>query len=321
MLKCCYVLGALLFKTCCNVLMISSGLVCSNSINTGNSKESFSVGCSLDESAKLWTKNYQPAYDTLSNRCSGYVSVPSFVACNVTAPGSMRRLCNCIKNGDQGFSPWTPWSECTLSCNGGKKSRSRICIEIEPAEDECLGGAEETADCNTQKCPIDGGFSEWSTWTTCTKTCDGGMKERRRTCSNPFPQYGGSMCYGYYIEEDSCAVGFCPVNGGWSGWTEWFFCDKPCNSGRRKKQRWCNNPIPKYNGKMCQGDATEAVQCNTFTCPDARLNVENIAFELPWNSSYTDQSGQEFLAFVNSLNLNASFCFLINLNFFLNSFK
>ena len=99
MLKCCYVLGALLFKTCCNVLMISSGLVCSNSINTGNSKESFSVGCSLDESAKLWTKNYQPAYDTLSNRCSGYVSVPSFVACNVTAPGSMRRLCNCIKNG------------------------------------------------------------------------------------------------------------------------------------------------------------------------------------------------------------------------------
>ena len=38
---------------------------------------------------------------------------------------------------------------------------------------------------------VDGGFSEWSLWTKCTKTCDGGVRERNRTCSNPFPEYGG----------------------------------------------------------------------------------------------------------------------------------
>ena len=57
---------------------------------------------------------------------------------------------------------------------------------------------------------VDGGFSEWSLWTKCTKTCDGGVRERNRTCSNPFPEYGGSLCYGKYIEKESCAVGFCP---------------------------------------------------------------------------------------------------------------
>ena len=57
---------------------------------------------------------------------------------------------------------------------------------------------------------VDGGFSEWSSWTTCTKTCDGGIRERTRSCSNPFPENGGSICYGKYIEKEGCAVGFCP---------------------------------------------------------------------------------------------------------------
>ena len=79
--------------------MVSLGLVCSTSIDTGNTKESFNVKCSVDDSAKLWTKDYQPAYNTNNSECSGYVSVPGFVACNVTAPGDTRRLCNCINNG------------------------------------------------------------------------------------------------------------------------------------------------------------------------------------------------------------------------------
>ena len=54
---------------------------------------------------------------------------------------------------DKGFSPWTPWSECTLACGGGTKSRSRICISNQPTVDECLGQGKETADCNVQKCP------------------------------------------------------------------------------------------------------------------------------------------------------------------------
>ena len=57
---------------------------------------------------------------------------------------------------------------------------------------------------------VDGGFSEWSPWTLCTKSCDGGTRERNRTCSHPFPQYGGSVCYGEYLAKEMCGVGFCP---------------------------------------------------------------------------------------------------------------
>ena len=78
------------------------GLICSFSINTGNSKrdfESTNISCSSDESGKIWTKSYEPAYHVADNKCTGYVSVPRIVLCNVTAPSGIQRLCNCITQG------------------------------------------------------------------------------------------------------------------------------------------------------------------------------------------------------------------------------
>ena len=66
---------------------------------------------------------------------------------------------------------------------------------------------------------------------------------------------------------NECFIPFGLVNGGWSDWTEWYHCNKPCNTGRRKRERWCINPVPKYGGRMCHGNATEVVLCNTFKCP------------------------------------------------------
>ena len=83
-----------------NVIFNLLDLSCSTSINTGNSKDSFpTVQCSSDDSAKLWTKNYDPSFNPVNNKCSGYVFVPAFVACNVTAPNGLKRLCNCVTKG------------------------------------------------------------------------------------------------------------------------------------------------------------------------------------------------------------------------------
>ena len=41
---------------------------------------------------------------------------------------------------------------------------------------------------------VDGNWGEWGSWTTCSKTCSGGLRKRTRTCSNPLPQYGGLNC-------------------------------------------------------------------------------------------------------------------------------
>ncbi|GFW45850.1 transposable element Tcb1 transposase [Trichonephila clavipes] len=49
----------------------------------------------------------------------------------------------------KGWSEWMPW-ECSVSCGGGKGTRSRICFD----PDLCKGPEEESGPCNTQHCPI-----------------------------------------------------------------------------------------------------------------------------------------------------------------------
>ena len=46
------------------------------------------------------------------------------------------------------FTPWVPWSACSLTCNGGTQTRSRVCIEA-----QCSGPTTDSRDCNTQPCP------------------------------------------------------------------------------------------------------------------------------------------------------------------------
>merc|ERR1719290_198926 len=104
---------------------------------------------------------------------------------------------------------WSDWSECTKSCGGGWKKRS--CTNPAPAYGgaycEKEYGPGERDDCNTEKCPIHG---EWSEWTTCTKTCGGGWK--KRSCTNPAPAHGGAYCEKEYGpgERDDCNTEKCP---------------------------------------------------------------------------------------------------------------
>ena len=58
--------------------------------------------------------------------------------------------------------------------------------------------------------PVDGGLSEWSDWSKCSKSCDGGEQERTRTCTNPAPQYGGAGCVGHTNEKGTCNTQHCP---------------------------------------------------------------------------------------------------------------
>ena len=61
--------------------------------------------------------------------------------------------------GDKGYGEWAPWSECSVSCNAGQKTRSRQCTIIDPPKDICQGASSETTDCNIHKCP--GTFSSF----------------------------------------------------------------------------------------------------------------------------------------------------------------
>jgi hypothetical protein len=70
-----------------------------------------------------------------------------------------------------------------------------------------IGPGAQTASCSEVKTllPVDGG---WSSWSTCTATCDGGTQYR--TCTNPTPSNGGASCLG--VSSQSCNTQACVVD-------------------------------------------------------------------------------------------------------------
>ena len=59
---------------------------------------------------------------------------------------------------------------------------------------------------------VNGGYSAWGTYGTCSKSCGGGTQTRRRTCTNPPPVAGGKDCsdLGASIQTRECNNQKCP---------------------------------------------------------------------------------------------------------------
>ena len=56
---------------------------------------------------------------------------------------------------------------------------------------------------------LSGGWSSWSRWGDCTRTCGGGVSFRTRRCDNPRPSYGGKPCPGISEEYQLCNIYRC----------------------------------------------------------------------------------------------------------------
>ena len=57
---------------------------------------------------------------------------------------------------------------------------------------------------------VDGGWSVWGNWSTCSKSCGQGVQERQRFCNSPAPANGGQLCLGPAHQTLSCNQGDCP---------------------------------------------------------------------------------------------------------------
>ena len=51
-----------------------------------------------------------------------------------------------------------------------------------------------------------GGWSSWSRWGQCSRTCGAGAAFRTRRCNNPRPSYGGAPCRGNSEEFRLCNI-------------------------------------------------------------------------------------------------------------------
>uniref|UniRef100_A0A182R2D1 Cell adhesion molecule n=1 Tax=Anopheles funestus TaxID=62324 RepID=A0A182R2D1_ANOFN len=175
------------------------------------------------------------------------------------------------------WSPWGAWSACSATCGSGTHFRSRICLLINgsPAHGDqfnCVGENVEIKPCELLPCPVNGGWGKWSNWSNCTLECVSeysgvrSIRHRSRACDSPVPSLGGKLCIGEEYEEEPCHVKYCPIDGGWTAWSNWTGCSESCGFGRSLRLRSCSNPVPRHGGLPCEGAESEVKACKLQEC-------------------------------------------------------
>ncbi|CAG5110064.1 Oidioi.mRNA.OKI2018_I69.chr2.g4510.t1.cds [Oikopleura dioica] len=162
----------------------------------------------------------------------------------------------CSTNPCPRWNFWTQWTDCSVTCGNGVKTRSRSCEHGEIGQNGCTGDVESEMFCATNiRCPY---FTEWSQWSICSQSCLGGTRSRSRECSSPDDMT--LECDGEKNEEEPCATGPCPY---WAEWGEWGACSNLCGGGDMKRNREC------IDGKV--GD----IGCSSLSLEEYQKQLDN----------------------------------------------
>ena len=148
------------------------------------------------------------------------------------------------------------WSECSKSCNGGKKTRNVTC------ENSHVGKCPENIKPNTSQPCNDIPCPEWSVsrWSKCSKSCADGKKSRTVTCKNS--HVGKCPENTKPNSNQSCNDIPCPE---WSVGL-WSVCSKSCDGGKQSRTVTCKN---RHVGKCPENTKPNTNQsCNDIPCPE-----------------------------------------------------
>ncbi|XP_047125709.1 uncharacterized protein LOC105850908 isoform X2 [Hydra vulgaris] len=230
------------------------------------------ITCKISLANKVYRSDLDPSFDNSTGVCHGYINIPDEVPCESESTFNqpkMHRLCNCISPDDYGFTKWAHWSFCSETCgNTSVQVRKRNCLGT------CTGNSKETRVCDVPLCPVDGEWGSWGNYSECNTTCGYGYQIRTRDCNNPSTVGSGTPCQGVQKDEKpECNAFPCPVDGGYSNWTEWSICSRPCGEGVSISRRYCNNPVPALRGKDCNGSDIMIMPCYLQNCTSIQVDL------------------------------------------------
>ncbi|KAL4222757.1 hypothetical protein ACF0H5_018798 [Mactra antiquata] len=149
---------------------------------------------------------------TRTRQCNNPAPSPQGEQC----PGSFKETSTCSRKAcpvHGGWTAWSPWGTCSVTCDIGMQRRDRSCSNPYPSADGifCPGDSRDDRVCLTNGC-TDGNWSLWSSWSSCSVTCGYGLKSRHRQCDNPKPSVLGTSCIGSSEDENICFENKCEVD-------------------------------------------------------------------------------------------------------------
>lgn len=120
---------------------------------------------------------------------------------------------------------------------------------------------------------VNGGYSDWASWSPCIGYCGSGLQSRTRTCSNPEPAFNGAGCSGGRGETDDCQhANICPGEDGYDEWSPWTLCIQTCGNSTQIRTRKCRDDAA---AEECSEASTQAKPCDNGQCPSMYLSMSS----------------------------------------------
>uniref|UniRef100_A0A0N5B844 Peptidase M12B domain-containing protein n=1 Tax=Strongyloides papillosus TaxID=174720 RepID=A0A0N5B844_STREA len=172
--------------------------------------------------------------------------------------------CMSTKKEEYQLSEWSEFSECSMTCGEGLKTRVRNCMK-----GKCPISLKytETVTCNVESC--ENKWGEWKEWGECDSICGEGKQKRTRSCQADFV----FLCSGESFEERVCFGEPCIMRSSstlknldlptWSEWSSYSECS--CYTQTQYKRRYCQILDPSLQG-FCVGPITETRSCQPVNC-------------------------------------------------------
>uniref|UniRef100_A0A0B6YS03 Spondin-like TSP1 domain-containing protein n=1 Tax=Arion vulgaris TaxID=1028688 RepID=A0A0B6YS03_9EUPU len=122
---------------------------------------------------------------------------------NINSPRGWGQAVDCM------LTPWSDWSECSVSCGVGVVMKTRM-VKIEPQNggNKCQGKLIKKKKCRQKKCATDCVMTEWGEWSSCSETCGNNAVQIRKRQRLQRPLHGGLACPSK-MEKKFCNVPMC----------------------------------------------------------------------------------------------------------------
>jgi len=166
------------------------------------------------------------------------------------------------------WDDWSLWSECSEECDGGEQERTREQVPAQNGGASCPDSASEKRDCNTDACPGDCVWDEWTRWTPCSVTCGVGTQSTLRYVLTPAVG-AGKPCSGSASATQSCKEKPCPEGCEWTEWSKWSACSVIGTCGGNQTRTRGMSPEEK-----CEDVGTDIRACDLCGSIDAEAEEE-----------------------------------------------